>query len=66
MVGAEEPLGDNVFPYNDMKSGDKYTRTTEAIVNYLEKKIEHVGAKVADTIRNMKRISLKQYEPTDR
>jgi hypothetical protein len=48
-----------------LESGDKYTRTTEAIINYLENKIDNVGAKVADTIRSMKKVSLKQYEPTE-
>jgi hypothetical protein len=46
-----------------MKAGDKYTRTTEAIILYLQKKIDHVGAKVADTFRNMERIDLSSLEP---
>ena len=65
MAGAEEDLGDNIYPFNDSKAGDKFSRTTEAIVRYLEKKIEHVGAKVADTIRNMKKLDLARFEPSE-
>jgi hypothetical protein len=34
MAGAEEALGDSVYPYNDLKAGNKYAHTTEAIANY--------------------------------
>jgi hypothetical protein len=65
MTGAEEALGDNVYPYNDQKAGDKFSRTTEAVVNLIEKKITNVGAKVADSIRKMERMDLSEYEPEE-
>jgi hypothetical protein len=65
MVGAEEALGDNVYPYNNLKGGDRYTRTTEVLFNYFEKKIEDVGAEVADTIRNMEKLDLSKREPKE-
>jgi hypothetical protein len=65
MTGAEEALGDNVYPYNDQKAGDKFSRTTEAVVNFIEKKITNVGAKVADSIRKMERMDLSEYEPEE-
>jgi hypothetical protein len=65
MMGAEEALGSHVYSYNDAKASDKYSQTTEALTNYLVKKIEDVGAKVADTLRNMHRIDLKSLEPQE-
>jgi hypothetical protein len=65
MTGAEEGLGENIYSCNEMKTGDKYTRTTEAIVIFVQMKIEHVGAKVADTIRKMDRIDLTSLEPQE-
>jgi hypothetical protein len=62
MTGAEEPLGD---PCTDQKAGDKFSRTTEAVVNFIEKKITNVGAKVADSIRKMERLDLSEFEPEE-
>jgi hypothetical protein len=61
--GAEEALGENVYIYNDPKAGDVYAKTTEAIANYIQTKYDRIGAKVADTIRNMKRIDLDTSKP---
>jgi hypothetical protein len=65
MTGAEEALGDNVYVFSELKAGDKYTRTTEAIVNYIEKRIKNVGAKVADSIRMMRRMDITRLEPQE-
>jgi hypothetical protein len=58
-----EALGDNVYPHNDQKAGDKFSRTTVDVVNFIEKKITNVGAKVADSIRKMERLDLSEFEP---
>jgi hypothetical protein len=50
MAGAEEALADNIYQNNDHRSGDKFSRTTEAIVIYVEKK--GVGAKVAHSLKD--------------
>jgi hypothetical protein len=63
MTGAEAGLGENVYTCTEMKTGDKYTRTTEAIIIYVQKKIEHVWVRVADSIRKMSKIDLKTLEP---
>jgi hypothetical protein len=65
MTGAEESMGDHVYSCTDVRSGDKYGRTTEALVLHIQKHIDKVGAKVADTIRNMHRLDLKNTEDYD-
>jgi hypothetical protein len=65
VTGVDDAFGDNVYPYNDQKSGDKFSRSTEAVVNFIEKKITTVGAKVADSIRKMERLDPSEFEPEE-
>jgi hypothetical protein len=61
--GAEEALGENVYILNDPKAGDIYAKTTEAIAEYIQSKYDRVGAEVADTIRNMKKVDMDALKP---
>jgi hypothetical protein len=65
MIGVEESMGENVYSCTDVRSGDKFGRTTEALILHIQKNIDKVGAKVADTIRNMHRIDLKGLQPQE-
>ena len=55
-------MEDNIYTVGDARQADRYTKTTEAIANYIQRTYDH-GQDVKDAIITMQQTDLKKYEP---
>ena len=57
-------LKDNVYTFGDAKQADRYHKTTEVIVNHIQKHFDH-GQDTKDSLISGVRKDLTQYEPSE-
>ena len=62
LKGACEELKDNVYTVGDAKQADRFTKTTENIVNYIQRTYDE-GQDVMDALVNLEDVDFDEYEP---
>ena len=62
LKGACEELKDNVYTVGDAKQADRFTKTTENIVNYIQRTYEE-GQDVMDALVKLEDVDFDEYEP---
>ena len=62
LKGACEDLKDNVYTIGDAKQADRYTKTTESIVNYIQRTYDE-GQDVKDALVKLQHTDMEYYRP---
>ena len=62
LKGACEELKDNVYTLGDAKQADRYTKTTEAIVNYIQRTFDK-GQDAKDALVALQQTDTDQWMP---
>ena len=62
LKGACEELKDNVYTVGDAKQADRFAKTTENIVNYIQRTYDE-GQDVMDALVNMEDVDFDEFEP---
>ena len=62
LKGACEELKDNVYTVGDAKQADRYNKTTESIVNYIQRTYDE-GQDVKDALVALEHVDMDQYRP---
>ena len=62
LKGACEELKDNVYTVGDAKQADQYNKTTESIVNYIQRTYDE-GQDVKDALVALEHVDMDQYRP---
>lgn len=64
LKGACEELKDNVYTVGDAKQADRYSKTTESIVNYIQRNYDD-GQEVKDALVKLQNADMEEYRPDD-
>ena len=60
--GACEDLKDHVYTVGDAKQADRYTKTTEQILNYIQREYDQ-GQEVKDSLEQLEEFDMELYKP---
>ena len=61
LKGVCEELKDNVYTVGDARQADRYTKTTEQIVNYIQRTYDE-GQDVKDALVALEHVDMEQYQ----